>query len=209
MDHQNAAESLPPAPMCICSTHDIDTDCPKCNPNLAPLLHVEGKDKRRYPIGGDPKYFCICDHHEMCHANYSDMVRACNQTGCACRSYQLESADPKPTPVEPLKLPDNGWTAEQRYIVAKQICATGEEAGIEFFGRHPEVGFRIAMNLQRDLNALQLPSSISTGFPQPVVSDSDVEEAATYGSAFHAVRIAKELQEWRKWAAEKVEGESR
>lgn len=43
---------------------------------------------RRNPIGGDPRDFCLnCKHHEMNHASYADMNRACNQTGCDCREY--------------------------------------------------------------------------------------------------------------------------
>jgi len=42
---------------------------------------------REYPTGGDPKDFCICGHHEMNHASYANMPRACNQTTCGCNSY--------------------------------------------------------------------------------------------------------------------------
>jgi len=52
----------------------------------------EPQEQRLYPTGGDPKDFCTCDHHEMCHANYAGMCRACNQTGCECRDYQPEAA---------------------------------------------------------------------------------------------------------------------
>lgn len=51
--------------------------------------------EQRTPIGGDPKDFCHdCDHHEMNHAFYLGMPRACNQTGCECREY----APPVPKP---------------------------------------------------------------------------------------------------------------
>src|ERR1700679_4033351 len=50
----------------------------------------EGGEERLFPTGGDPKDFCKCNHHEMCHANYVGMNRACNQTGCDCREYEHE-----------------------------------------------------------------------------------------------------------------------
>lgn len=46
------------------------------------------------PTGSDPKDFCECDHHEMNHANYSGMTRACNQTGCGCQNYRPKDEKP-------------------------------------------------------------------------------------------------------------------
>lgn len=50
------------------------------------------------PIGGEPKDMCAnpnCGHHEMNHANYSDMPRACNQTGCYCYEYVAPVSQPE------------------------------------------------------------------------------------------------------------------
>jgi hypothetical protein len=46
------------------------------------------------------------------------------------------------------------WTREQRYAAAKQICFAGEEQGIDFFRRHPETAFKIAVDIQCELNAV-------------------------------------------------------
>ena len=52
------------------------------------------KDVREYPTGGDPDDFCECGHHEMNHANYHGMPRACNQTGCDCYQFAMPAATP-------------------------------------------------------------------------------------------------------------------
>ena len=54
---------------------------------------------RTVPIGGDPKDFCECGHHEMNHANYEGMNRACNQTHCKSRKYQPEAVVGEANPV--------------------------------------------------------------------------------------------------------------
>jgi len=54
----------------------------------------EMREKERpMPTGGDPKDFCACGHHEMNHANYIGLPRACNQNSCECRSYVAEARD--------------------------------------------------------------------------------------------------------------------
>jgi hypothetical protein len=60
---------------------------------------------RSIPIGGDPKDFCACGHHEMNHANYIGLPRACNQTHCECKSYQAEASEAKPETCEHCRQP--------------------------------------------------------------------------------------------------------
>jgi hypothetical protein len=64
---------------------------------LASSCPANAKKDREYPIGGDPKDFCACGHHEMCHANYADMPRSCNQTDCGCKGYRPEITDERAT----------------------------------------------------------------------------------------------------------------
>lgn len=63
--------------------------------NTKPLSPADGLSDRtsRTPIGGDPKDFCACGHHEMNHAHYEGLPRACNQHKCDCREYRPESDD--------------------------------------------------------------------------------------------------------------------
>jgi hypothetical protein len=58
--------------------------------NWKRLPDAKQGEPRKFPIGGDPTKFCVCGHHEMNHANYADLPRSCNQTGCECRDYQRE-----------------------------------------------------------------------------------------------------------------------
>lgn len=37
-------------------------------------------------------------------------------------------------------------------MAADEVCSGGKVAGIEFFGRHPELGFAVAVDLQCELN---------------------------------------------------------
>ena len=84
---------------------------------------VVAPKERKYPIGGDPKDFCICGHHEMCHADYAEMPRACNQTGCGCRNYQLESVvAPKPTSQQDCQHRSIQLCKQQLDVVTVYVC---------------------------------------------------------------------------------------
>ena len=45
------------------------------------------------------------------------------------------------------------WTEAELQAAETQVCVGGREAGIAFFRRHPNLGFRMATELQCELNA--------------------------------------------------------
>lgn len=83
---------------CLCQEQSVErmnsfADAEFLSALLASYRTQESELSRRdrTPIGGNPKDFCACGHHEMNHACYFGMPRACNQTGCECREYVAEA----------------------------------------------------------------------------------------------------------------------
>lgn len=44
------------------------------------------------------------------------------------------------------------WSTEDREKAELQVCAGGKDAGTEFFKRHPNVAFSVAVDLQCEIN---------------------------------------------------------
>lgn len=48
------------------------------------------------------------------------------------------------------------YTEAERMTAETQVCIGGCEAGVAFFGRHPELGFGAAVHMQCELNEAAL-----------------------------------------------------
>ena len=87
---------------------------------------------------------------------------------------------------------ENKWSEAEVEKATERVCVGGKEAGIDFFTRHPSLGFSVAVGIQCEVNALREALIEILTWQGPGTAQDEGAKYSTWGEAEELCRAALE-----------------